>query len=46
MEFIDGVLMVDYIKELLSDCVKVKWWDDENDVDCKEVGEKFYVFLL
>ena len=46
MEFIDGVLMADYIKELLSDRAKVKRWDDENDVDRKEVGEKLYVSLL
>ncbi len=46
MEFIDGVLMADYIKELLSDRAKVKRWDDENDVDRKEVGEKLYVSLF
>ena len=46
MEFIDGVLMADYIKELLSDRAKVKRWDDENDVDRKEVAEKLYVSLL
>ena len=46
MEFIDGVLMADYIKELLSDRAKVKRWDDENDVDRKEVGEKLYISLL
>lgn len=46
MEFIDGVLMADYIKELLSDRARVKRWDDENDVDRKEVGEKLYVSLL
>ena len=46
MEFIDGVLMADYIKELLSDRAKVKRWDDENDVGRKEVAEKLYVSLL
>jgi ubiquinone biosynthesis protein len=46
MEFIDGVLMADYIKELLSDRAKVKRWDDENDVDRKEVGEKLYISLF
>ncbi|MGD1700267.1 ABC1 kinase family protein [Dapis sp. BLCC M229] len=46
MEFIDGVLMSDYIKTLLSDRARVKRWDDENDVDRKEVGEKLYVSLL
>lgn len=46
MEFIDGVLMADYIKELLSDRARVKRWDDENDVDRKEVGEKLYISLF
>ncbi|RQH19828.1 ABC1 kinase family protein [Okeania hirsuta] len=46
MEFIDGVLMSDYIKTLLSDRARVKQWDDENDVDPKEVGEKLYISLL
>ena len=46
MEFIDGVLMSDYIKTLLSDRARVKQWDDENDVDRKEVGEKLYISLL
>ena len=46
MEFIDGVLMADYIKELLSDRARVKRWDDENDVDPKEVGEKLYISLF
>ncbi|NET80148.1 AarF/ABC1/UbiB kinase family protein [Okeania sp. SIO1F9] len=46
MEFIDGVLMSDYIKTLLSDRARVKQWDDENDVDSKEVGEKLFLSLL
>ncbi|MDY7008900.1 MAG: AarF/UbiB family protein [Cyanobacteriota bacterium] len=46
MEFIDGVLMSDYIKTLLSDRARVKRWDDENDVDRKEVGEKLYISLF
>ncbi|MGD1803950.1 ABC1 kinase family protein [Dapis sp. BLCC M126] len=46
MEFIDGVLMSDYIKALLSDRTRVKQWDDENDVDPKEIGEKLYISLF
>ena len=46
MEFIDGVLMSDYIRTLVSDRAKVQRWDDENDVDRKEVGEKLYISLL
>ncbi|NES66686.1 MAG: AarF/ABC1/UbiB kinase family protein [Okeania sp. SIO2D1] len=46
MEFIDGVLMSDYIKTLVSDQARVRRWDDENDVDRKEVGEKLYISLL
>ncbi|NEQ41289.1 MAG: AarF/ABC1/UbiB kinase family protein [Okeania sp. SIO3I5] len=46
MEFIDGVLMSDYIKILLSDRQRAKRWDDENDVDAKEIGEKLFLSLL
>ena len=46
MEFVDGVLMADYIKELRKDRARVKRWDDENDVDPKEVGEKLYISLF
>ena len=46
MEFVDGVLMADYINELRKDRARVKRWDDENDVDPKEVGEKLYISLF
>ena len=46
MEFIEGVLMSDYIQQLRIDRARVKWWDSENDVDRAEVGEKLYVSLL
>ncbi|NET43202.1 AarF/ABC1/UbiB kinase family protein [Okeania sp. SIO2B3] len=46
MEFIDGVLMADYIKTYQRDRAKARRWEDENDVDPKKVGESLYLSLL
>ncbi|NEO52888.1 MAG: AarF/ABC1/UbiB kinase family protein [Okeania sp. SIO3B5] len=46
MEFIDGVLMADYIKTYQRDRAKARRWEDENDVDPKKVGEGLYLSLL
>ncbi|NEQ77702.1 MAG: AarF/ABC1/UbiB kinase family protein [Okeania sp. SIO2C9] len=46
MEFIDGVLMADYIKTYQRDRAKARRWADENDVDPKKVGEGLYLSLL
>ncbi|NEP88108.1 MAG: AarF/ABC1/UbiB kinase family protein [Okeania sp. SIO2C2] len=46
MEFIDGVLMSDYIKTYQRDRAKARRWEEENDVDPKKVGEGLYLSLL
>ncbi|MBW4583783.1 MAG: hypothetical protein KME33_00920 [Aetokthonos hydrillicola CCALA 1050] len=46
MEYIPGVLMADYIKALNNDPVRVKKWDQANNVDRKRVGEKLILSLF
>ncbi|GFZ92151.1 AarF/ABC1/UbiB kinase family protein [Okeania sp. KiyG1] len=46
MEFIDGVLMSDYIRTYQRDRAKARRWEDENDVDPEKVGERLYLSLL
>lgn len=46
MEYIDGVLMSDYIQILLNDRARAKKWEDENNVDPKKVSERLYLSLL
>ena len=46
MEYIDGVLMADYIKVFLSNPAKAYQWEDKNKVDPKKVGETLFLSLL
>jgi len=46
MEYIDGVLMSDYIKILLSDRARARIWEDENGFDPKKVAERLYLSLF
>ncbi|MDJ1183555.1 ABC1 kinase family protein [Roseofilum casamattae] len=45
MEFIDGVLMSDYIKVADSDPDKVRRWEEENNVDTEKLGESLFLSL-
>lgn len=46
MEYIEGVLMSDYIKVFKSNPSKASQWEDENDVDPEKVGETLFISLL
>lgn len=46
MEYIDGVLMSDYIRTLKSDRSKLRRWEMENNFDRKKVGERLYLSLF
>ncbi|WP_438022410.1 ABC1 kinase family protein [Sorangium sp. So ce233] len=46
MEFIDGVLMSDYLKALYADPEKALEWCKENNVDPKKVGRRLYLGFL
>ncbi|MEM9220065.1 MAG: AarF/UbiB family protein [Cyanobacteria bacterium P01_F01_bin.150] len=46
MEYIEGVLMSDYIKVFKSNPAKVSQWEDENDVDPEKIGEILFISLL
>ena len=45
MEFIDGVLMSDYIKVADSDPDKVRRWEEENNMDTAKLGESLFLSL-
>jgi len=45
MEYIDGVLMSDYIKIYQSDPEKLRKWEEENNVEPEKVGEQLYISL-
>lgn len=45
MEFIDGVLMSDYIKVSESDPAKVRQWEEENNMDTEKLGEQLFLSL-
>lgn len=46
MEFIDGVMMSDYLETLQKDPIKVQKWEDENKVDPEKLGEKLLISLF
>ena len=46
MEYIDGVLMSDYIKIAQKDPAKLRRWEDENNVDPENIGEQIYISLF
>lgn len=46
MEYIDGVLMSDYVKTLINDNAKVRQWEKENNFDRKKVGENLILSLF
>jgi len=45
MEFIDGVLMSDYIKVAQTNPQKVKQWEVENNMDTEKLGERLFLSL-
>ncbi|EYF00543.1 ABC1 kinase family protein [Chondromyces apiculatus] len=46
MEFIDGVLMSDYLNALNAEPEKAKAWCKENNVDPKKVGKRLFLGFL
>lgn len=46
MEFLDGVLMSDYIHVLTNEPKRAKAWAKENDIQPKKFGEKLYNSFL
>lgn len=46
MEFIDGVLMSEYIQAIHDDPEATKRWCDENDIRPKKVGERLYLSFM
>ena len=46
MEYIDGVLMSDYINVYQNDRAKLRKWEDENNVDAAKIGEQLYLSLF
>ncbi|MDI1475034.1 AarF/UbiB family protein [Polyangium sp. y55x31] len=46
MEFVDGVLMSDYIEALVNDPKKAKRWRRENNIRPKKLGERLYLSYL
>ncbi|MDC0747879.1 ABC1 kinase family protein [Polyangium mundeleinium] len=46
MEFIDGVLMSDYIHALVDEPKRAKQWRKENNVKTKKVGERLFLNFL
>ncbi|NEQ64062.1 MAG: AarF/ABC1/UbiB kinase family protein [Symploca sp. SIO2D2] len=45
MEYINAVLMSDYIKVSQTDPAKLRQWEEENNVDPDKVGEQLYLSL-
>ncbi len=45
MEYIDGVLMSDYIKVAQTDPEKIRRWEIENKMDTKKLGENLFLSL-
>jgi len=46
MEFLDGVLMSDYLNALNAEPEKAKAWCEENDIKPKKVGERLYLGFM
>ncbi|MEM1171404.1 MAG: AarF/UbiB family protein [Cyanobacteria bacterium P01_H01_bin.35] len=46
MEYIEGVLMSDYVKTLTRDTAKVREWERENNFDRRKVGENLILSLF
>ncbi|HRI62743.1 MAG TPA: AarF/UbiB family protein [Polyangium sp.] len=46
MEFIDGVLMSDYIRVLVNDRKRAKRWCKENGINTKKFGRKLFISML
>jgi ubiquinone biosynthesis protein len=46
MEYIQGVLITDYIKVLQSDPQRIALWERENNVDSRKAGTRLYYSLM
>lgn len=46
MEYIEGVLMSDYLKVIKNNPEKARKWEDENNIDPEEIGETLFLSLL
>jgi ubiquinone biosynthesis protein len=46
MEFLDGVLMSDYVHELVNNPKRAKAWAKENDINPKKFGRRLYISFI